>query len=74
MALHQLIRGYKSGSDLSRMWSNSGHLSFFFFCFAYSVSLLCPDVPIKERSIMLKACSFTSHENVRSRYCSTCGP
>lgn len=29
MALHQLIRGYKSGSDLSWMWSNSGHLFFF---------------------------------------------
>lgn len=72
MALHQLIRGYKSGSDLSGMRSNSGQ--HFLFCFAYCVRLHCPDVHIKERGIMLKACSFTSHENVSSRYCCTCAP
>lgn len=41
MALHQLIRGYKSGSDLSWMWNNSGHLFFFPFFFVLLVLLAC---------------------------------
>lgn len=63
MALHQLIRSYKSGSDLSWMWNNSGHLFFFpfFFCFACSVGLLCSGVHVKESNIVLKACAF--HES-----------
>lgn len=42
MALHQLIRGYKSGSDLSLMWSNSGHLFFVLLILCACFVLMCP--------------------------------
>lgn len=62
MALHQLIRGHKSGSDLRWTRSDSGHL---LFCFAHSVNLLCPDVHVKERCVKS---SFThSAETVKAQ-------
>lgn len=69
MALHQHIRGYKIGSDLSWIVQQLRPSFFFFlFSFVYSVRSLCPDVHIKVRRIMLKA---RSHENVHGGHCCT---
>lgn len=42
---------------LTVIYHGCGATRAIFFCFPYSVRSLCPDVHIKVRSIMLKACS-----------------